>query len=39
MSGLPQVGPFVGPVAVLMLLAEGRWAGATVSRPIGGVQP
>ena len=39
MSGLPQVGPFVGPVAVLLLLAEGRWAGATVSRPIGGVQP
>jgi hypothetical protein len=39
MSGLPQVGPFVGPVAVLMLLAERRWAGSTVSRPVGGVQP
>jgi hypothetical protein len=38
MSGLPQVGPFVGPVAVLMLLAEGRWWGAAVSRPLGGAR-
>lgn len=38
MSGLPQVGPFVGPVAVLMLLAEGRWWSAAVSRPLGGAR-
>jgi hypothetical protein len=39
MSGLPQVGPFVGPIAVLMLLAEGSRVTAALSRPIGGVRP
>ncbi len=39
MSGLPQVAPFVGPVAILMLLADRKWAGAQIVWPLRGARP
>jgi hypothetical protein len=39
MSGLPQVAPFIGPVAILMLLGDGRLAGSVPGRRLDGARP